>query len=354
MPKYLQIAGLLEDRVSHGDYLAKPIPSETELADELQANRRTVRKAVQQLIQRGRLTRQTNGRLALPEAAENAALHLALISSTYPTPFVATWAQAVERVARARGWRLRQVGFTHWNDPTLFAAMRGFDGTFLIPPGQAIPEHVLRRVRRLALPLIVLEDDASAAGLPSLRSFTPSSIAKLLNHLATLGHQRIACLNTQPATSVVRERIEQWELWTAAHRAAGPLINEPVVPGQVAADRAYRVMRRLLKRNELDATAVFCVTGFAAMGVMRAIVDAGLKVGQDISVCATDDEAGRAQYLNPSLTCLKDPPWDPYINVCLDWFARGGKNWLGPLLIQPPEVPLFAGESTGSAPAITS
>jgi len=48
----------------------------------------------------------------------------------------------------------------------------------------------------------------------------------------------------------------------------------------------------------------------------------------------------------PSLTSLKDPEWVYEINACLDWFARGGQDWDGPLLIEPFDADVFVGEST--------
>ena len=350
MPKYQQIVTMLEDRVAHGDYLAKPIPSETELAQELQINRRTLRKAVQELLDDGRLIRQPNGRLALPAATQKSGMNIALLASTYPTPWVAAWEQVIERQVQARGWRLRLVGFTHWNDPTIWSVLRGFDGTFFLMPGGDAPQDVLTRIRDLGSRVVFLEEDLSGMGLPSLRSFTPSSIAKLLEHLVRLGHRRIACLNTQPLTGVIKERIDQWQLWTAAHHCSGPLINEPVVVGESAMDAAYKTTRRVLRQHKLEATAIFCATAAAGLAAMRAIADEGLAVGKDLSICVGDDDAGRAQFLTPSLTSLKDPPWKPYLNVCLDWFANAAKPWVGPLLVQPPDVPIFIGESTGPAP----
>ncbi|HOF18932.1 MAG TPA: GntR family transcriptional regulator, partial [Phycisphaerae bacterium] len=66
----------------------------------------------------------------------------------------------------------------------------------------------------------------------------------------------------------------------------------------------------------------------------------------DIAVCSADDDAGRLPYTAPSVTCLSSPAWDPYLQVCLDWFAGDHSEWQGPLLVQPDDVPVFQGEST--------
>jgi len=127
------------------------------------------------------------------------------------------------------------------------------------------------------------------------------------------------------------------------------LIREPVKPYDSALEQAYRVMARECGRNAFRATALLGVSVVEALGAMRAFHERGLRVGRDVSVCAVNDE-GFARYLWPSLTSLGLPDPSPYLRICLEWMARGGRDWPGPLLMQVPEVPLFKGESTGPAP----
>ena len=125
------------------------------------------------------------------------------------------------------------------------------------------------------------------------------------------------------------------------------MINEPVKLFRSPMEGAYSTVKRCLNEGGLTGTAMFCVTSSSAVGAMRAIREHGLTVGKDISVCAAEDGADMAPYLTPSLTCLKDRDPRPYLGVCLDWMVRGGKDWIGPLLVQPGEATVFAGESTG-------
>ena len=50
-------------------------------------------------------------------------------------------------------------------------------------------------------------------------------------------------------------------------------------------------------------TAVFCPNDLTAIGAMRALQEAGLKIPQDISVISIDD-IDMAQYLSPMLTTI--------------------------------------------------
>ncbi len=70
-------------------------------------------------------------------------------------------------------------------------------------------------------------------------------------------------------------------------------------------ENGYRTTQRILATGK-DITAIFCVTDLLAVGALRAIADAGLRVPEDISVCGFDGmELGR--YCNPRLTTISQP-----------------------------------------------
>jgi DNA-binding LacI/PurR family transcriptional regulator len=128
----------------------------------------------------------------------------------------------------------------------------------------------------------------------------------------------------------------------------GPLFNHPVLATGSAADHARKVFRDLLRGGSLKGVrTLFCTTTAAAFGAMRAMADAGLRPGVDLAVCSADSGFGAAQNYIPSLTCLYNPPMEPFVRLCLDWIATPNKAWPGTLLMQPTDVPVFLGESTG-------
>jgi LacI family transcriptional regulator len=63
--------------------------------------------------------------------------------------------------------------------------------------------------------------------------------------------------------------------------------------------------KELFERG-VDFTALICYNDVAAIGAIRAIMDHGLRVPQDISVVGFDDIGG-ASYNNPSLTTIRQP-----------------------------------------------
>ncbi len=348
MPKYLKIANLLEKRIEYGDYAVKDIPPERELAIQTGVSRMTARKAIQVLIQKGFLVRQPSGRLDLNRqtAGGNRRLQLAFLEPAFHSLYADVWRGPVEIVADRLNASVRPIDFVHWDDPAIPDALNNFDGVFLLPVSEEFSPEIIDILRKSRSPLVVFDHDLTEYGIPSAFIFPPVFVQNLLDHLDSLGHRHIDCLNTQPRDQICVQRIEQWNLWRAKHGYQGRLFDEPVPSYGFSWIQAYEVMGRLLDSGEFKASALFCTTQAVAIGAMRAMHERGIKVGEDVSVCAANDD-GTCQYLCPSITCLKKPDIVPHITLCVEWMARGGKDWVGPLLLRSSSDPIFVGETTG-------
>ena len=355
MAKHVQTSDLLERRIRRGDYLTQELPTEAELAEEMGVSRVTARRAVGSLLRKGLVTRKPYGRLQVNQRHKDLSgrLNVAFVAPAFPSPDFVNWRYAVEHAALKLGALVRAIDFVHWDDPVLNQVLAGgFDGVFLIPCAEAIPPVLLERFGRIDH-LVVLDGDLSRWGVPSVELFPANFVARLGTHLYELGHRNIDCLNTQPHDDPqIGLRQEQWQLWQRLHKAEGRLIDEPVESYSHPTPKAYSTMKRLLQTGEFSATALVCLTDAAATGAIRALHEHGLVVGRDVSVCAMEG-AGLERYRCPSLTVLEQPARGPYAELCLDWFAKRTAPWLGPKLIQPAEMSLFIGESTGPAPGTT-
>lgn len=347
MAKYITIADLLETRIRHGDYAIKEIPPERDLAIEVGASRKTARRAVQHLIDNGLLVRQPNGRLAVSRATDghSVPLQLAFLAPTTQSAEVQRSRTALDQVALELGARMRPILYTHWDDAQILDVFDGFDGVFLFPRPEPMPQWLIDRLRSGSAPAVVLNADLSHLGIRSIRLFPPVFVQKLLDHLKERGHRSVDCLNTECAPfNVMEQRIEQWQLWRMAHGIEGRLINDP----DGSPMNSYRTILPILKAGKFKATSLFCTTISAAVGAMRAFHECGYVVGKDVALCTVNGE-GMAQYLVPSVTSLELHDLRPYLRVALQWMTKD--EWAGSLLVQPPDVEMFHGESTaGAAP----
>jgi DNA-binding LacI/PurR family transcriptional regulator len=348
MAKYESICELIEKRIRLGDYAMKELPAEERLASEVGVSRMTARRAVLKLVKQGLLIRKPNGRLIVSRqtSAGESQPQLALLMPAFVSPEFERWRASLERVSIKMQARLRKLDFVHWNDPIISETFDSFDGVFLLAGSETVPEDVLTRMRESTTPLVVLDADWSTLGVRSIDLTPAKQMRDLMDHLAKLGHRKIAVVNTQPFHDVIRRRMEEIAAWQAEHRLHGRVINEPVQPYEDPLAKAYEVITKFHQARQPDFTAIVTTTMHAAVGVMRALHDSGLQVGRDISVCAPHDE-GMARYLCPSLTSTQVPDPAPFLEVGLEWMLKNGSGWPGQMLLQPASVSLFVGESTG-------
>ena len=350
--KRSRIAAMLEERIRRGDYVANGLPTEPELAAEAGVSRTTARLAMLDLVRKGLMVRKPHGKLELSDrhASVSGRLNVALLVPAWSSPYFEAWRHAIEHAAVQRNTFVRTVDFVHWDDPVIPRTLSNFDGVFLEPGTEPIPPTVMKIFSRTRH-LVVLEEDLSGAGIPSVQLLPADFIQLLGEHLYGLGHRRIDCLNTQPASSRMARRLDQWRLWQKLRQVEGRIWDSPVEAYTHPTPHAYHVMKRLLKTGEFQATALVCLDDAVAIGAMRALREQALQPGQDVSVCAFDS-AGLQRYQYISLTVLERPDAGSYLNMFFDWFAARTEPWSGPTRVQPATVDLFAGESTGPAPGV--
>ena len=350
--KYQQVAEILERRIMNGDYSLTGLPGERELASDCCASRMTVRRALKCLEDQGILQRASNRRLVLSEKAarKSGNSHFAFIAPSAPSKGFSLdlqrWQSAIESVVRQLDTTVRTVHYHHWDDPVISDSLNTFDGVFLVTNSEPIPEQ-LRWTLRKAGKVVVLSDNLSDLGIPSLNLFPHGTAKVLLEHLKAQGHGQINCFNVQGHNSVTLGRINEWAGWTRINQIKGSLFDKPCDLETSIFDFAVEKAKELLETLPSETTAIYCTTLPAAMGIVRAATDRGIRIGRDLAVCVVDGE-GVAEHLVPSLTSLKLPEFENSIRTVIEWFKEGAdiNEWVGPLLIEPAQLDIFIGEST--------
>jgi DNA-binding LacI/PurR family transcriptional regulator len=344
---YKIVADTIRKRILNGEYAIKPLPSERQLALEFDVSYMTVRRGLQILVKENMLVRQTNLRRMVKRARQGAKPHFnfGLLVPTFSSNNIELWRFCLERQTSHLPCNVRPILYMHWDDQVLVDALKGFDGVFLNPIPEPLPPAIAKELSEMGHPIVVLDEDYSVYGVPSIELFLPSFVQKLLDHLAECGHKKIGCLNTQPVSHEINMRINQWRYWMAGHGLNGTLASYPVKPHTDPMMVAYQVMDKIITDNKEQETAWLCTTAPAAMGAMGALLDHGLQPGKDIAICAINGE-NLAPLVNPPLTALEIVDPSPYLSICLDWMMQGGKEWQGPLLMTPLDVPLVVRDST--------
>ena len=131
--------------------------------------------------------------------------------------------------------------------------------------------------------------------------------AKLaVEHLAKLGHRRIAFIKGQEFSS---DTVVRWDSVRAAAAELGIEIKERLVvqlEGESSSpELGYVVTRKLLASGE-SFTALFAFNDISAIGAIQALREAGRRIPEEVSVVGFDDIQSAA-YQNPGLTTVRQP-----------------------------------------------
>ena len=122
---------------------------------------------------------------------------------------------------------LRPITYVNFTDPTVHEALSNYDALFFIPPSQKIPRWLADKMRDAPCRIAVLDQDETVEGFVSVKLFPPASEGKLLEHLHTMGHRRIDCLNTQAEDAVIQERMVAWQAFLQDKGSLGVLRSQP-------------------------------------------------------------------------------------------------------------------------------
>ncbi len=121
------------------------------------------------------------------------------------------------------------------------------------------------------------------------------SSRQAVSHLINLGRRRIAILPGDPRIIDSLDRLEGYKV--ALENAGIPYDPDLVVPTNYGYDTGYESMRDLLN-SDVEFDGVYASQSTLAVGAVNAILDAGLRLPEDISLIAFDD---LADAMNPRI-----------------------------------------------------
>ena len=172
------------------------------------------------------------------------------------------------------------------------------DGVVFLSPRADSP--ALRRIIESRLPHAVVGEDCDS---PSFIIDNAVGARRALDHLAELGHRRIAHVTGDFALADARIRHDTYLRFM--DERGFPLHNGYVIPGNYWRETGFEAGYTLTKLSPRP-TAIFCSNDAMAIGLIDALHQQGLKCPKDVSVVGFDD-APTASMLIPPLTTVRQP-----------------------------------------------
>ncbi len=169
-----------------------------------------------------------------------------------------------------------------------------------------------------------------------------------VEHLAALGHRRIAYVAPPPDLMCASQRWDGFASSMADHDL--PLDESYIVAGGFHESVGRRAAAELLDLPR-PPTAIIAANDLCALGVMTTVKERGLIVGEDVSVVGFDD-IEPANHWNPALTTVVQPfrrIGMAVVESLLECLGRPGARGDGPVPQVVIEARLVVRSSTGPA-----
>jgi DNA-binding LacI/PurR family transcriptional regulator len=231
---------------------------------------------------------------------------LALVVPEINVPYFSELARDVIDAAAEVGYRVMidQTGHDHERERRLLMGEDRtmlFDGLLfspLVTKSELLDMHGPSR-----MPLILLGEHEFDGRYDHVAINNVAAAGDAVRHLIDTGHTKIAAIGSQPLEQYATP-LQRSAGYEAALTDAGMPVRSKYVTTAAHYSRAdgYAATRRLL---ELDPRpdAIFCFSDLLAIGAIRAVFDAGLRVPEDVAVIGIDDvEEGR--FARPSLSTV--------------------------------------------------
>lgn len=176
-------------------------------------------------------------------------------------------------------------------------------GVLLVGPAE--PDTV-RLIQGTGLPLVLVDNYVPGTNAVLGDNFGGARAA--VEYLISMGHRQIAFMGgpmhegSRPVNKIytIERRAEGYRM--ALINADLPVPYELYESSYLDIDDGYEACKRLLARKK-PFTAIFCANDALAIGTMKALREAGLRIPDDVSLVGFDD-IDMVEHLSPALTTV--------------------------------------------------
>ncbi|EGO8793737.1 LacI family DNA-binding transcriptional regulator [Enterococcus faecalis] len=224
--------------------------------------------------------------------------------------------------------RAEELGFLLVKESLTNLSQKRFDGTIALGK---FDEKQVAALAALGAPLLFVDFDAMAFGQNSIVVDFTGSVKTIVQEFLAQGHQKIGMLSGQEYTKeshvalvdprfvAFKETLKDLDLYH----------QEWVVEAAFSVEEGYQAMKDFIEEADTRPTAFFAASDTLAIGAMRALQEAAIRVPEDISIIGFND-ISVAKYVSPTLTTVK---------VHTEWMGELAVETMKELCLNTPPVP---------------
>ncbi len=228
---------------------------------------------------------------------------LGLIISEITNPFFPELIQGFEDVAVENGYEIL-IGSTNYEPDRMQRCIRRMvernaEGVAVMTFG--IEQPLLDQLAIRHIPLVFVDVAPDRPGMSVLRVDYHHGIRQGVQHLAALGHRRLAFITGPLRLHSAQSRLAAFS--KALQECGIPVEKRFIVEGDHTMEGGMAAAERLTRQKNLP-TAVMCSNDMLAIGVLHQLSRTGLRVPDDLSIIGFDDIHLSAMMIPPLTSIL--------------------------------------------------
>lgn len=233
---------------------------------------------------------------------------IGLMLPTLANPYFAEMAGTIISECRLRNYTI--LVMDSMEDEKLFtdgiSAMvsRHLAGIIAAPCGK--DPLFLESINRDQCPVVLIDRFYKNSSLPYVTTNNYAGALQATNLLIANGHRRIACIQGVVTSMPNSERVRGYR---DAMSAAQLTEFISVYGDDFSINNGYTETLGLFTSAEEKPTAIFALSNTICLGVVKALKELGLKIKEDVSVIAFDNNVNM-EYIDPPITRISQPTED--------------------------------------------
>ncbi|WP_273323241.1 LacI family DNA-binding transcriptional regulator [Vallitalea guaymasensis] len=230
----------------------------------------------------------------------NIGVFLSALEGTSPSFFYSS-IKGVNRLMKERNYNLVVKAIDDLNGDYSIVNSKHYDG-ILVVSQKIQDDEFIKYIGALNIPVVVLNRKINIEGTTCVYSEDRDGAYQAVKYLTNQGHKRIGLIKGKEGFLNSSERLEGYKL--AMNEALLTVDKKLIASGKFDVISGYKGMNKILDNNTELPTAMFCSNDEMAFGAIKAIIEKGLRVPEDISVVGFDD-IEMCKYITPELTTVR-------------------------------------------------
>lgn len=265
-----------------------------------------VSQEVSERIQQVMLDLNYKPRTAAHQRATRRTLTVGLVLHTMHIDFFAPLLSGIESVVSAHQYHLLVATYHHKTFPHRQLPIGPHNTDGLLAYADCLSEEQLTDLCRIKFPVVLIHRTVpSHLRVPFVTVENKAATRKIISHLIEEhGRRSIVFLRGPKEQEDSRWREQGYRDALDAHGI--PFNPGLMLEGEFSQRTAYQSIKRLIAQNRVPFDAVFTGNDDAAIGTLKALKEAGMRVPEDAAVVGFDDSR-LSVFLNPPLTTVRAP-----------------------------------------------